>query len=45
MLDLMKNFTTLILAGGIGTRLASLYPDLPKPLVPVSGQPFLHWLI
>lgn len=37
--------TALILAGGFGTRLGSLYPDTPKPLVPVAGQPFLHWLI
>ena len=40
--------TTYVLAGGLGTRLASLYPDLPKSLVPVSGRPFvdhqLAWL-
>ncbi len=37
--------TALILAGGLGSRLASIHPDLPKPLVPVAGQPFLYWLV
>lgn len=36
--------TAIILAGGRGTRLAGLHPDLPKPLVPVLGRPFLDWL-
>jgi NDP-sugar pyrophosphorylase family protein len=38
----------VILAGGLGTRLQSLYPDRPKALVPVLGKPFLlrqiEWL-
>jgi len=38
-----------ILAGGLGTRLRSVVSDLPKPLAPVNGRPFLrivmdHWL-
>jgi NDP-sugar pyrophosphorylase family protein len=36
--------TAVVLAGGLGTRLADLYPDLPKPMVPVAGVPFLHWV-
>jgi len=36
--------TAVVLAGGRGTRIADLYPDLPKPLVPVCGQPFVHWV-
>lgn len=31
----------IILLGGQGTRLQGLYPDRPKALVPVAGQPFL----
>jgi len=36
--------TAVVLAGGRGTRLANLYPDIPKPLVPVCGEPFVHWV-
>jgi D-glycero-alpha-D-manno-heptose 1-phosphate guanylyltransferase len=32
----------IILAGGKGTRLRAEVPDLPKPLAPVGGRPFLE---
>ena len=35
----------VILAGGRGSRLGHLTADLPKPLMPVAGQPFLDHLI
>ena len=35
----------IILAGGAGTRLRSLVPDLPKPMAPIAGRPFLEYLI
>lgn len=35
----------VILAGGKGTRLRGLDSTRPKPLVPVLGKPFLHWLV
>ena len=35
----------IILAGGFGTRLRSVVSDLPKPLAPVAGRPFLAYLL
>lgn len=35
----------IILLGGQGTRLRSLYADRPKALVPVAGRPFIKWQI
>ncbi len=32
----------ILLLGGAGTRIAALYPGLPKALVPVAGRPFLE---
>ena len=32
--------TTIILAGGLGTRLKSVIQDMPKPMAPVRGKPF-----
>lgn len=32
----------VIMAGGRGTRIAELFPDIPKPLVPVDGMPILE---
>jgi D-glycero-alpha-D-manno-heptose 1-phosphate guanylyltransferase len=37
--------TAVILAGGFGTRLQTVVKDLPKPLAPVHGQPFLNYLL
>lgn len=36
--------TAIILAGGRGTRLKSAVDNTPKPLLPVAGKPFLHWV-
>ncbi len=35
----------LILAGGLGTRLKHIIPDLPKPMANVAGKPFLYYLL
>ena len=37
--------TAVVLAGGQGTRIRHLLPDLPKPLAPVAGRPFLEWVV
>jgi D-glycero-alpha-D-manno-heptose 1-phosphate guanylyltransferase len=36
---------TIILAGGMGTRLSSVVTDVPKPMAPVGGKPFLEYVI
>jgi NDP-sugar pyrophosphorylase family protein len=38
------DFPAVLLAGGFGTRLRGVLPDLPKPLAPVRGRPFLAYL-
>ena len=35
----------IVLAGGFGTRLKKVLPDLPKPMAPVAGRPFLEILL
>lgn len=32
----------VVLAGGLGTRLRSTVPDVPKPMAPINGRPFLE---
>lgn len=39
-----ENTCAIVLAGGAGTRIQHLYPNLPKPLIPVCGRPFLEWV-
>ncbi|MBE1237878.1 NTP transferase domain-containing protein [Phaeovibrio sulfidiphilus] len=35
----------IILVGGFGVRLKPVVSDVPKPLAPVAGRPFLCWLL
>jgi D-glycero-alpha-D-manno-heptose 1-phosphate guanylyltransferase len=35
----------IVLAGGLGTRLAGRLSNLPKPMAPVAGRPFLEILL
>jgi D-glycero-alpha-D-manno-heptose 1-phosphate guanylyltransferase len=35
----------LILAGGLGTRLRQTVRDVPKPMAPINGIPFLDYLM
>ncbi len=39
-----SNYPAIVLAGGLGTRLRSVINDLPKPMAPVNGKPFLHYI-
>src|SRR2546423_4664933 len=41
----MQESECIILAGGLGTRLRSAVPDLPKCMAPVAGKPFLSYVI
>ena len=41
----MATEEAIILAGGFGTRLRGVVDDVPKPLAPVAGRPFLAWLL
>jgi len=35
--------TAIILAGGLGTRLRNVVPNLPKPMAPINNRPFLEY--
>ena len=35
----------IVLAGGLGMRLRPAVPDVPKPLAPIIGRPFLEYLL
>lgn len=35
----------IVLAGGLGTRLAHVVPDVPKAMAPVAGRPFLEYVL
>lgn len=33
---------TVIMAGGRGTRISELFPNIPKPLIQIEGVPVLE---
>lgn len=35
----------IVLAGGFGTRLQGVVKDLPKPMAPINGKPFLTYIL
>lgn len=37
-----KEIKVVIMAGGKGTRISELFPDIPKPLIPIDGVPVLE---
>lgn len=40
----LEGATVILLAGGFGKRLRHFHPELPKPLIPVAGRPFIDWI-
>lgn len=40
-----EQITAVVLAGGFGTRIKHLLGDLPKPMAPVNGRPFVEWVV
>jgi D-glycero-alpha-D-manno-heptose 1-phosphate guanylyltransferase len=42
---MISDVTAIVLAGGLGTRVAALHPDIPKPMIPFDGEPFLAFLV
>lgn len=34
----------IVLAGGFGTRLSHIVTEVPKPMAPINGQPFLQYI-
>ncbi|WP_373480052.1 nucleotidyltransferase family protein [Geminocystis sp.] len=43
--DEIKNTVAVILAGGFGTRIKHLLPNIPKPMAEVANKPFIEWII
>ena len=46
----VEHMKTVIMAGGMGTRISELFPDMPKPLIPIKAadgteKPVLEWEI
>jgi NDP-sugar pyrophosphorylase family protein len=41
----LSQIEAVVLAGGFGTRVAHLLAGVPKPMVSVTGRPFLDWVV
>jgi hypothetical protein len=44
-LESLNNIIAVVLAGGFGTRIKHLLPDVPKPMAEVAEKPFLGWVL
>jgi D-glycero-alpha-D-manno-heptose 1-phosphate guanylyltransferase len=42
---LPEQTAAVILAGGFGRRIERLLLNIPKPMAPVAGRPFLEWVV
>ncbi|HWY77977.1 MAG TPA: sugar phosphate nucleotidyltransferase [Verrucomicrobiae bacterium] len=45
MSEELDRITSVVLAGGYGTRVQHLLPGVPKPMAEVAGKPFLEWVV
>lgn len=41
----VKDTSAVVLAGGLGTRLRLLVPNVPKPMAEIAGRPFLDYIV
>lgn len=41
----LDDIIAVVLAGGFGTRIKHLLPDVPKPMAEVAEKPFLGWVL
>lgn len=41
----LQDLCAVLLVGGMGTRLRSVLPSIPKPLAPLGNESFLHLII
>ena len=39
---MVSEMKVVLMAGGRGTRISELFPDIPKPLIPIQGIPVLE---
>jgi D-glycero-alpha-D-manno-heptose 1-phosphate guanylyltransferase len=42
---LPEQTAAVVLAGGFGKRVQRLLPDIPKPMAPIGGRPFVEWIV
>ena len=40
-----EKISAVVLVGGFGTRIQHLLAEIPKPMAPVCGKPFLEWVV
>lgn len=44
-MEKFMQLNAIILAGGLGSRLREVVSDVPKPLAPVNGKPFIEFVL
>ncbi len=45
MSNSLDHIIAVVLAGGFGTRIKHLLPDVPKPMAAIADKPFLGWVL